>query len=100
MSNEDWLISNEKSHYESLKKQDISNKKLIKELQTELITLKQALNIPPVIETSSFEKLKRELNDIKDFSDKNYKEDSKHGVNLVHLQMMNFINDEQEKHSR
>lgn len=33
MTNKDWKISNERSHYESLKKQEIEYRKLIRDLQ-------------------------------------------------------------------
>jgi len=49
MNTEDWKIVNEKSHYRSLQKTDIEHRKLIKKLQAEIKTLKQALNLGVVI---------------------------------------------------
>lgn len=40
MKNKDWVISNERSHYESLKKQDIEHRKLIRKLQHEIKSLR------------------------------------------------------------
>ena len=41
MKKEDWKELNEKSHYNSLKKQDIEHRKLIKKLQIEVRNLKE-----------------------------------------------------------
>lgn len=58
----------------------------------------EQLNLHRVSVTSSFKRLKVELDGIKKFSDKNYKEDSKSGVDVVHLQMMDYITEEQKRY--
>ncbi len=45
---EDIMTLNEISHYESLKKQDTANRKLIKKLQLDKKALKEQLTIPVV----------------------------------------------------
>ena len=43
------MSMNELSHYESLKKQDLENRKLIKKLQLEIKKLKQGQSLPIIM---------------------------------------------------
>jgi hypothetical protein len=52
MKTEDWKELNEKSHYYSLQKQNIEHRKLIRKLQNEVKSLKEALNLPVVVRQS------------------------------------------------
>lgn len=75
MTQEDWTKMNKESHYNSLIKQDLENRKLIKKLQLERDELKKQLKLYGVVGSLPASK-EEALSKRKILADKYYRNDS------------------------